>query len=62
MTFSHISSEGIEAMARYSAFVLTQVITNYFLLFHETIFPPTNIQYPIVDLRSRLFLAQSMSV
>ena len=46
MAFSHISSEAIEVMTRYSASALAQAMTNYFLLFHETIFPPTNIQYP----------------
>ena len=60
--FNHISSQVVAAMALYSASALDRAITVYFLLFQVTRFPPTNVQKPVVDFRSRAFPTQSASV
>ena len=43
--FTYISSEAMDAIVQYPISVLKQATTNWFLLFHETKFSLTNIQY-----------------
>eukprot|EP00257_Ricinus_communis_P026777 XP_025014191.1 receptor-like protein EIX2 [Ricinus communis] len=54
------SSLAVDAMARYSASALDLVITDCFLLFQVTKFPPTKVQNPEVNFLSQL-PAQSAS-
>ncbi|MFY0353897.1 hypothetical protein ACOMH0_19380, partial [Bacillus sp. YIM B13601] len=59
---SQVSSHAVDAIARYSASALERATTLCFLLFQVTRLPPTNVQKPVMDLRSREFPAQSASV
>ena len=54
--FNHIISHRLNAIALYSASAVDQATTACFLLCHETRLPPTNTQYPDVDLLSSLLL------
>src|SRR3954470_14157604 len=59
--FNHVISQSPTAMALYSASAVDRATTSCFLLRQDTGFPPTNIQYPEVDLLSSTQLAQSAS-
>jgi hypothetical protein len=58
--FIQDSSLAVDVIARYSASALDRATTFYFLLFHVTRFPPTNVQKPVIDFLSNL-PAQSAS-
>ena len=57
----HNNSQVTRAIALYSAFAIDQAKTLCFLLFQETIFPPKDTPYPVVDRLSMGWLAQSAS-
>src|SRR5436190_23406457 len=59
--FNHVISQRPTAMAMYSASAVDRATTSCFLLRQDTEFPPTNMQYPDVDLLLSTQLVQSAS-
>ncbi|RDY14806.1 hypothetical protein CR513_00058, partial [Mucuna pruriens] len=47
--FTHINSQVVKAIARYSTSALERTTIFCFLLFQETTFPPIHMQKPVVD-------------